>query len=393
VTYLYHLPTKEECDRIVAANDTFIKKEQTIRGNRVVQYSYMLASWSDFEDPLGDGSLNARELRGITFVEQDDGGWRRFLMLSKFHNVNETIGWMEEDLEYLDVVRVDTKFDGSLISPIELEDGSVVMKSKFSFESDQAVAAQDILDGDPEMKLMVKKALDSDIHLTFEYVAPDNRIVLMYPDPKLVLLQARSGITGKYLDLSCLDSVMGKTPSCENAHIETNPEYGLEDLLAWAKNEQNIEGWVVQFSNGKLAKIKTDWYFKLHGLVSQDGTGTKMNSLIACAVDELIDDVLSQIPLDFTDVRERIITVSDDVVHYVNGLVGEISTILHEDGDLIRKDFAIRYREHPMFSIMMRLYGNEFGDSDIMCHVKMWLLKKTKNQLEAESFYEENIKR
>jgi len=83
----YYLKTKEECDTIVANNDAFISKTAEVEGCNVVIYDYRLASTSDFFPKDKD---NNTELRGLCFVEQTDGTWKRNILLNKFFNINQT---------------------------------------------------------------------------------------------------------------------------------------------------------------------------------------------------------------------------------------------------------------------------------------------------------------
>lgn len=63
-----YLPTKEDCDLIVQSCEAFKKKVDVIKGIEIIQYSYLLASLTDFTNPIPDSPIDAFELRGITFV-------------------------------------------------------------------------------------------------------------------------------------------------------------------------------------------------------------------------------------------------------------------------------------------------------------------------------------
>jgi len=79
----FYLPSKEECDKICEQTDAFYKTERVIEGQEVVMYDYRLASISDFRD------YKAFELRGITFVKNNNS-WERNILMNKFFNVEQT---------------------------------------------------------------------------------------------------------------------------------------------------------------------------------------------------------------------------------------------------------------------------------------------------------------
>ena len=192
----FYLKTKEECDEIVKNSEAFYKAERVIEGQNVVIYDYRLASISDFVDN------EAFELRGLCFVEQSDGSWKRNLLLNKFFNVGQTIGWMLEDVQDKKIVRVQNKEDGSILSFVKFENGKIRAKSKMSFESDQAVMAQEVYDNDEKLQEFIDECMKLDKTPIFELVGYNNCIVLNYEvASELILLQVRDNITGKYEDL------------------------------------------------------------------------------------------------------------------------------------------------------------------------------------------------
>lgn len=87
------LLTYQDIIDIAAVNESFKVKHQTFGNTTVAQCTYFLASSGDFFDAKKDGSmLRATELRGITFVNNGDGVWHRYLFLDKFFNVGQTNG-------------------------------------------------------------------------------------------------------------------------------------------------------------------------------------------------------------------------------------------------------------------------------------------------------------
>jgi len=378
----FRIPTKEECDAICEANETFIKKEEVVNGRRVVQYNYLLASFSDFMEPIkGRDDLKAFELRGITFVEQEDGTWQHYLMLHKFFNLNQTEGYMEQDVAEKEILSVAVKEDGSMISFVPIGD-KVCAKTKFTFQSEQAVEAQKIYESDPEIKKLVDYCLNAGIAPIFEYVAPDNRIVVLYPRKELKFIQARDNATGRYLDIYGKDFEkfnVPKAPKCNKT---------FQELIDEKSAVTGMEGWVVTYSD-QMVKYKTDWYFSMHRIVSPDSFSAKPHLMVECSINEKIDDVLGMLGEEFTEIREKIMHVDRVTAHYVNHCSKMIMDTLEEKDNLTRKEFAIKYKEHPMFGIMMRFFNNEtLQREEIDKQVRELVLKNVRREEKGAEFFE-----
>jgi hypothetical protein len=84
--------TYEKAKKITELNDSFKMKYQIIDGIEVAQCTYFLASPEDFFDAHKDKTaVLATELRGLTFIKASTG-WKTYLFLDKFFNVNQTNG-------------------------------------------------------------------------------------------------------------------------------------------------------------------------------------------------------------------------------------------------------------------------------------------------------------
>lgn len=79
----FNLPTKEQADEIVAKSEAFYRADRVVEGQNVAIFDYRLASLGDFVDN------EAFELRGLTFVQESNGTWKRELLMNKFFNINQ----------------------------------------------------------------------------------------------------------------------------------------------------------------------------------------------------------------------------------------------------------------------------------------------------------------
>ncbi len=375
----YYLPTYEEAREICDTHDNFIfyESKQKIQGFDVSIFNYRLAFQSHFTNPIEGKDIKAHEMRGLTFVFNSDGTiFNRFLLLDKFFNVDQTPCSMYSILKDYKIKNIFNKEDGSIASFIKLPNGNVVGKSKTSFESDQAIGIQKIYDEDKNIQRFVNWSLDNEIMPIFEYVSPQNRIVLSYANTKLILLRMRDNKTGEYLDINNFSKELDGI-----SVVESEDGHTLDDLIELSKITQDKEGWVVQFQNGKMAKIKTDWYRSLHGIFMDEIN--RENSLIKLIVNETIDDVLPQID---AVKREEIKELIDKVNNYIKGVSNEVDNLVSKYNGS-RKDFAITYIKHPLFPIAM----GAINGKDKMDSIKNRILVETKDLLRARKWIEKNL--
>jgi len=348
----HNLPTRERCQEIVKSSEAFFCMEKVIEGQNVELYDYRLASISDFVNN------DAFELRGLCFVEQSDGTWKRHILLNKFFNVNQTIGWMYDEVKDKKIQRVQNKEDGSIISFIKFQNGKVLAKSKMSFESTQAVMAQKLfLKDDDNIREFIDDMISENKTPIFEVVGPDNQIVLEYHNTELILLQVRDNITGEYVNGDELEYYTGNY-GVQRAITFSSKFNNLDFLLKQKETSQEpIEGWVITFEDGQMAKIKTDKYLQLHGLIGPDAF--RENLLVSTILDKNIDDVISALVPG--PKKDRIIALDETVTKHFNHLIINLYSLeaeyyhFHNEN---RKEFAIKWNKHPLFGTYMKIHKN-----------------------------------
>lgn len=343
--------TKEQCDLIVEKSDAFYRKETIVNGCDVHIYNYRLASWSDFNDPLGDGNTNAFDLRGLTFVKED-GLWKRWVTLHKFFNYNETISYMRDDLISLEISHIDTKHDGSLIQFI-LVDGKWCAKSKTSFDSAQAERANKLFSKNKELRDFVKSEYAQGRTALFELTSPYNRIVLQYKRCSLNYLCSRDLETGLYTNTNInLVHELGLEKRPQTEH-QLNRLECLQELV------ENEEGWIVTFSNGQIVKFKTRWYFQMHK--AKDDLMTNNVTLLELVLDELLDDSLALFEPD-NEFRVELERKAKMIRDYYNHNLAEVESFVNDylTGKYgSRKEFAIQNSKHKYFNVACQLLFND----------------------------------
>jgi T4 RnlA family RNA ligase len=331
------IPTYEECLRICLESEMFYEQKHIIEGYNVSVFNYRLSTYNDFL------VNNAFELRGLTFVFNEDGNlFSNYPLLEKFFNLNENESTQFDLIKNKKIKSIYQKEDGSVISFIKLPNGKIIAKSKNSFISDQALMAQKIYDSDKEINFYVSFWLDKGLNPIFELVSPKNRIVVNYNDTQLILLGLRSN-DGLYLDINSYDL---RKPD--------KFSFSLQDLMNLQTKLENIEGWVVEFVDGQKIKIKTDWYFNLHRILTD--YSKREDYLIDMILDEKIDDLLCQIPHG-SESRIFVEEVIEKTNKGINLISNEIDLLVSKFTD--RKSFALEYLKAPYFYLSMAVINGK----------------------------------
>lgn len=364
------LTYNEALDLVNLPNSPFYESKYSVDGYNISTFNYRLASWSDFNAP------GAKEMRGLTFVFNADGSlFKRYLLLEKFFNLNQVPDTMYSEVKNLKIRSIANKEDGSIASFIKLPNGRVLGKSKMSVATDQAVGITRVYSRNESVKRLVDWSFDNDITAVFEYVAPSNRIVLRYDTEDLILLRLRNNLTGELLDLNDYLDVIGdvKIAPFENG-------YTLDELIELASYVENKEGWIVEFENGLLMKIKTAFYFRLHGLFTEDLN--RENIIIDYILKDEIDDVLSKIP-DDTDTIVRIDNIVEKVRYALDKKSKEIDNLYDKYLSINnRKEFAILYNKNENFGYVMSMLNGK-NSYEL---AKDYLSKKTNKLLSAREW-------
>lgn len=385
----YYLPTRDECKAITEATDSFFRIEKEVEGQKVEIYNYRLASLSDFIDN------KAHELRGLTFVQEKDGSWTRNILMNKFFNIGETSGYQLQDVAHKKIVRVQNKEDGSIISFVKFANGKIRAKSKTSFISDQAVMAQKIFNENSALKNFVWDMINIGLTPIFELTSPENQIVLEYKETKLILLQIRRD-NGTYILKS--DGYIDGLGSDWERYIkrykldvaEDFDNLTLNELLELKEtSDEKIEGWVITFEDGQMAKIKTNKYIQMHGFIGPDAF--RENILIKTIIEGNIDDVIAA--LVEGKKKEDIIAMEKKVTDHYNHLVAEFKKLrgiyfAKFKGD--RASFAKVYSKTPLFKFVIKTVGKTSAELDIEKEAKKavynYILKRTNGLNKAKDW-------
>ena len=353
------IPTFQEAVELCALPDgAFYESKTEVDGFKISIFNYRLAQYRDFANPIPEKpELKGYEMRGLTFVFNKDGSlFNRYVLLEKFFNLNQVPESLYSVVKNYKIKFINNKEDGSIASFIKLPNGKVVGRSKMGFDNDQAAGINKIYKTNPQVKSFVDWCMNNDVVPIFEYVAPNNRIVLRYPSEELILLRLRDNKTGKHIDIR---DHLDKLGDIRVAPFEDEIR-DLDHLIELTATQVDKEGSIVtcedEMGRDFFFKIKTPWYCARHGLLTEDLY--KENVIIGYILDDQIDDILGQIPEDEKEAHERIHKIIKIVKRAINEKMDEIQKEYDYfvKSGMSKKDYAIRHRvDNPNFPFLMNM--------------------------------------
>lgn len=333
-------------------------------------FSYYIASYSEWLKP------DALECRGIMFELDDNNNPIRIAARppKKFFNLFENP--FTEDIKDDQVGLAFKKEDGSLISSF-IDKGELFLKSKGSLFSQQVLDSQKWLYDERRKPLLdcLKWYAENDITINMEWVSPDNRVVLTYEEPRLIILNARHNITGEYIDLEDLV----KDQTINQYMVDNHPFETINELIKEVQELKDQEGYVVYDSKGAepVFKIKCPWYVHLHSVKSSVSSDKNLWEAVAEGVS---DDIKALFETDKASL-DRIAKFESIYKKQFSFVYKTAIDIYNKLRGNSRKDYAIESQSilneigYPqLFNIVMRLYLNG-PDESIVDLIKDHLVK------------------
>lgn len=185
----------------------------------------------------------------------------------------------------------------------------------------------------------------------FELTAPEARIVVLYPKPALTLLHVRDNVTGQYVMTDHGHEIHSMIRKYNIPVVRRYEGMSVGGAIQSLEQMNEMEGYVIQFKSGLMAKLKCPWYLRLHRCV----TFLRERDIAKLAIAEELDDVkamLVESGVDLTPVEGVESRVKNILTEYLN----EIEKIYSEDRYLERKDFALKHKGNEVFGLLMARY-------------------------------------
>lgn len=248
----------------------------------------------------------------------------------KFFNYGE----LDEDynIQDSDIKSVSYKEDGSM-GICFFYDGEWWATTHGSLGSDQGVRGTQIL------RRYNTKLLDTSLTYLVEIVYPENRIVTNYGDmEELLLLEIYPLDTNHTVTQEQRDNAKVvfsvQSPYVDVFKFAEQQDY-IQQLVDYCENQQdfNFEGFVVTLNNGRMLKLKTQAYLKVHRC-RFDVSVARVKDLLLNNPDTLIQ-WKETLPNEFFDEVDAIVS---DIVKYTDDGLKIVTTAI--DKIFIDKDIS-----------------------------------------------------
>ena len=273
-----------------------------------------------------------RECRGLLFYPDGKLMSRR---LHKFFNVNERDETQQQHLDLTQSHVILEKLDGSMITPVYTKDG-IRWGTKMGL-TDVSKQVDEFVAKNQKYEDFARACLNEDVTPIFEWCSRQQRIVIDYPEDRLVLIAMRENSSGVYLPYRVLKFNSGyfHIPVVET--FDGNAR-NMEHLIEHTRDLQGAEGYVLRFDDGHMIKIKAEEYIRFHK--TKDGLSQEKN-VVDMLINETIDDTKAFM---MDEDRQRIEQFEYDFWAGFNQEVARLSLALNQaiadtTGD--RKRFAL----------------------------------------------------
>lgn len=285
----------EECFRVIAKDSGHTFVNYVKMGNDTFPSFVPL----DSEDHGYNGAMlhnhrtaMRRECRGLAF----DTATGRIVSrpFHKFFNVGEREDMDVANLDFASAHWVCDKVDGSMLRPLPTPDG-LRWGTKMGI-TDTALGAEAWLAEQPHYEEMAAHYMDV-LGMTpiFEYVSPENRVVVDYGGTNMFLLAIRDSVTGEYVSPEAVVQA-GERWGIPSARIFDPVEGDPTVYLTAVKSSDDLdEGIVIQWANGHRAKVKTETYSILHKVKESARTE---RTLVTAILEGTVDDLLPLVPVE-----------------------------------------------------------------------------------------------
>lgn len=331
--------------------------------NGITMSMYLFMDSKTFDSP------EAIECRGAAF---DENGKIVSRPLHKFFNMGEKDYLTPEKLLEREargeVVGIYEKLDGSMLATSWVN-GEMQWRSKKAFNSEVVKLAKEFLSDHahrhvaPAISEFAFWCAFHGMTAIFELTHPQAQIVVPQDMPRMRLLHVRDNVTGEYVLLNKNHKVQEMV---EELDVPQVGMFGLTLQQAFDALEtmHNREGYVVQFSNGDMVKIKCPWYTRLHRSI----TFLRERDIAMLAIKEELDD-MKQHMREVGISLEKVEDVEARLKHILLSIETDIREIYEQGKHLDRKEFAMKNKGNPLFGLAMQMYlGTE-------SNLKDWYIK------------------
>jgi RNA ligase len=335
-------PTLKHIDEIKEA----VKNSKEFVFNKVGNFifsSYKITSGNTFPDPdtftKEEEIRNAkirREIRGLVF--DSETGKLVSRTLHKFFNINEREETHESKIKFdQENVFILEKLDGSMVTPL-LDNNLIRFRTKLSYNNDFTSLIEKFVYKDvPIEKFDISTSdllkfslewINKGFTPIFEWCSPEARIVLDYKEPSLNVIAIRKVDTGEYVPYPEIKK------SAESFNLPCVKAWEIKaetttQLVKEIKKLEQLEGCVLRFNDGRMYKIKSEWYIDLHRCKSfLTINGLNESHVWGLVFDSKVDDTLST--LNSEEDKKKLQNFNDSIWDYVEKKTNKIQLQVEE---------------------------------------------------------------
>lgn len=371
----YKFPHIEHIDQVreaIVGRDDFIEAKK----DGYTVFNYLVRLPDSFPDPAtAPDEVTARhwairrECRGITFDAKGNIAVRPF---QKFFNVGEMTETFPENINLSNPHVIMDKYDGSMIKFFKKGD-NLICHTKMGETEISSYATAFVANNLNYLKLATELWHNGYTGL-YEFCSLKNRVVVTYPEDRLVLLAVRHNVTGEYMDYNEMKELANRY-NVEYARVWDSVS-DIGSFIEKVKGETDSEGYIIRFADGHSVKIKNDWYCLIHK--TKDELQFEKDVLRLC-VTNAIDDIIPH--LDSFD-RERLENYNAAVMANMTLFASQIEDIVNEarNKNLTSKEFAVNVAsKHPYSSLLFFVHrGLGTGMEAVIKHVEKNTVTSTK---------------
>jgi hypothetical protein len=137
-------------------------------------------------------------------------------------------------------------------------------------------------------------------------------------------------------------------------------ELSNDDWLSKLKEkltvDQLFEGYVFESINGERYKWKSVWYELLHRNV----TFPTYQSIAEMVIDEKVDDFKAYcVSIEDNELYDKIEVIESQVFEILKRISQTVELKVRENKELEVKDFCLKFKDDPLFHLMIALYKNK----------------------------------
>lgn len=344
----------------------FIEKEHHYLIN------YVVSKNDTFENPNEYGisqeekenRILRRECRGIIFNKNGEVVSRPY---HKFFNINEKEETQTLNINLSKSHLILDKLDGSMIRPIYYENSGQFRYGTKMMLSDVALVAETFAVQNPNYKKMLTFLHEQNATPIFEWCSRKNRIVIDYPEDKLILTGVRNLYTGKYWSYESMQNI------CDNYNIPLVKAFGttsdIQSFLEKVKSDKGVEGFIIRFDDGHMLKIKCDEYIMCHR--SKD-TIQKPRHIVSAILNQTIDDLRAFVTEEDRKIIDNIEKILFDEMNIIKNIYDNKFEYYYKKNDGDKKNFAIndaKLLDSQMRSVMFNMWKQDVNTLDLVMKI------------------------